>query len=285
MQICYLYYSHVCFIPLSSFYRLTFLHFDILSIANSDEIGDLISIRRPAFFRRKIRTSEYVARIPLRFSAREGRGSGREKPNYGAFFLPMPTGSHICLSLPLRNFCKAVSVCLPRAPRRSRAVSQSSFRPPSCCSCVLCEMRNCGGVSPAAMLIGLCCIILRLWINRLFGQTQAVWQFLPFPGYVSWLHPVCVKPICPHRISAVQDMKLLFSALRCCMSKRAVSLSFSRPSFSPSSSSSAPLSVLLRPKTMTTCLDFCLPRGAARSKMASFLCSAPHKRARWGQQF
>ena len=33
-------------IPLSSFYRLTFLHFDILSIANSDEIGDLISISR-----------------------------------------------------------------------------------------------------------------------------------------------------------------------------------------------------------------------------------------------
>ena len=122
MQICYLYYSHVCFIPLSSFYRLTFLHFDILSIANSDEIGDLISIRRPAFFRRKICTPEYVARIPLRFSAREGRGSGREKPNYGAFFLPMPTGSHICLSLPLRNFCKAVSVCLPRPPRAAAAV-------------------------------------------------------------------------------------------------------------------------------------------------------------------
>ena len=67
------------FIPLSSFYRLTFLHFDILSIANCDEIGDLISIGRPAFFRRKICTSEYVARIPLIFSAGEGEGEADEK--------------------------------------------------------------------------------------------------------------------------------------------------------------------------------------------------------------
>ena len=30
----------------------------------------------------------------------------------------------------------------------------------------------------------------RKWLNRLFGQAQAVWQFLPFPGYVWWLHSV-----------------------------------------------------------------------------------------------
>ena len=34
--------------------------------------------------------------------------------------------------------------------------------------------------------------VTRIWINRLFGQAQAVWQFLPFPGYVWWPHSVRV---------------------------------------------------------------------------------------------
>ena len=32
--------------------------------------------------------------------------------------------------------------------------------------------------------------MIRKWINWLFGQAQAAWPFLPFPGYVSCLHPV-----------------------------------------------------------------------------------------------
>ena len=142
MQICYLYYSHVCFIPLSSFYHLTFLHFDILSIANSDEIGDLISISRSVVlhsFGERFALLNMSPESPTYIFSR-GRGSGREKPNYGAFFLPMPTGSHICLSLPLRNFCKAVSVCPARRaagrgdPRAAtfggRAPRSDELRPP-----------------------------------------------------------------------------------------------------------------------------------------------------------
>ena len=32
--------------------------------------------------------------------------------------------------------------------------------------------------------------VTRIWIHRLFAQAQVEWQFLPFPGYVSCLHPV-----------------------------------------------------------------------------------------------
>ena len=37
--------------------------------------------------------------------------------------------------------------------------------------------------------------VTRIWINRLLGQAKAVWQFLPFPGYVSGLHPVELCPL------------------------------------------------------------------------------------------
>ena len=35
--------------------------------------------------------------------------------------------------------------------------------------------------------------VTRIWIKRLFGQAKAVWQFLPFPGYVWWLHSVLLR--------------------------------------------------------------------------------------------
>ena len=146
MRICYLYYSHVCFIPLSSFYRLTHLHFDILSIANSDEIGDLVFNHSPCILSKKDlhfwicrQNATYI------FCTARGRGSEREKPNYGAFFQCQRARTSVSLC----RFGTFAKLCLPQPCHVSKLF------PPSCCSCVLCEMRNSGGVSPAALHRGL----------------------------------------------------------------------------------------------------------------------------------